>query len=377
MKIDSIRCASLDIPFTTTFRHASAERAATQTVWVAAHAQGKTGYGEGCPREYVTGETLQSAAIFCARYLDEWRDSICGLESLREFSRLHCGEIDRNPAAWCAVELALLDLIGRSEGRSVESLLGAPPVEGRFRYSAVLGDAQSDAFRAQLAHYVKAGFRNFKIKLSGDPSRDAAKVKALRDAGIASVRADANNLWQDADSAIRLLEALGFRFEAIEEPLRPGDISGMARLAAALETSIVLDESVVRAGQLDALARQPERWIVNVRISKMGGVLRSLQLVSEMRQRGLRLIIGAHVGETSLLTRAALSVANAARDLLSAQEGAFGTHLLARDVVDPPLMFGPAGVLEIEPERLNGAGWGLCVRAHPADIGALSTASAR
>jgi L-Ala-D/L-Glu epimerase len=377
VKIDSIRCDSLHIPFTTSFRHASAERAATQTVWVEAHARGQTGYGEGCPREYVTGETLQSAAAFCARHVDEWCGSIRGLASLRDWSQLHCGEIDRNPAAWCAVELALLDLIGRSDGRSVESVLGAPPLAGRFRYTAVLGDAPPEAFTAQLAHYVKAGFENFKIKLSGDPRRDAAKVKALRDAGIASVRADANNLWQDADSAIRSLEALEFPFQAIEEPLRAGDISGMARLAAALETSIVLDESVVRAGQLDALAQQPERWIVNVRISKMGGVLRSMELVSELRQRGLRLIIGAHVGETSLLTRAALSVANGARDLLIAQEGAFGTHLLARDVVDPALMFGPAGVLEIETECLNGAGWGLCVRAHPADIGPLSTATAR
>ena len=41
-----------------------------------------------------------------------------------------------------------------------------------------------------------------------------------------------------------------------------------------------------------------------------------------------------------MLTRAALTVANSARDILIAQEGAFGTHLLAHDVIDPPLMFG-------------------------------------
>ena len=377
MKIDSIRCDSLNIPFTTTFRHASAERAATQTVWVSAHAEGETGYGEGCPREYVTGETLQSAAAFCARHLGDWCGSIRDLASLREWSQRQCGEIDRNPAAWAAVELALLDLIGRSEGRSVESLLGAPPLEGHFRYSAVLGDAQSDAFRAQLAAYVKAGFLDFKIKLSGDAARDRAKVKALIDAGVVNVRADANNLWEDADAALRALEALEFRFGGIEEPLHAGDIAGMARLAAALDTRIVLDESVLRAGQLDVLAEQPERWIVNLRISKMGGVLRSLKLVSELRKRGLRLIIGAHVGETSLLTRAALSVANAARDLLVAQEGAFGTHLLARDPVDPPLMFGAAGVLEINPARFSGSGWGFCIRADPADLASLSTAAAR
>ena len=39
------------------------------------------------------------------------------------------------------------------------------------------------------------------------------------------------------------------------------------------------------------------------------------------------------VGETSLLTRAGLTIANAFRDCICAQEGAFGTHLLERDVV--------------------------------------------
>jgi hypothetical protein len=38
-------------------------------------------------------------------------------------------------------------------------------------------------------------------------------------------------------------------------------------------------------------------------------------------------------------------VATQAADLLLGQEGAFGTHLLSGDIVDPPLMFGPAGVL--------------------------------
>ena len=70
------------------------------------------------------------------------------------------------------------------------------------------------------------------------------------------------------------------------------------------------------------------------------------------------MIVGAHVGETSLLTRAALSVANAYRDILVAQEGAFGTHLLEHDVVDPPLMFGAGGVLDAA-QLPTGPGFGL------------------
>lgn len=57
------------------------------------------------------------------------------------------------------------------------------------------------------------------------------------------------------------------------------------------------------------------------------------------------LIIGAQVGESSILTRAALTIANAFRDNLLAQEGAFGTQLLQYDIVEPSLMFEKAGKL--------------------------------
>ena len=53
------------------------------------------------------------------------------------------------------------------------------------------------------------------------------------------------------------------------------------------------------------------------------------------------------MGGTSILTRAALTVAQAAGDRLVAQEGAFGTILLEHDLCDPPLMFGAAGILDV------------------------------
>jgi hypothetical protein len=65
-----------------------------------------------------------------------------------------------------------------------------------------------------------------------------------------------------------------------------------------------------------------------------------------------------------MLTRAALTIANSARDILVAQEGAFGTHLLAHDVIDPPLMFGAGGILDVGTLALGVApGFGLQYRA--------------
>jgi L-alanine-DL-glutamate epimerase-like enolase superfamily enzyme len=370
MKLDTVQGSSLTIPFKIAFRHASADRAATQTVWVAARADGHTGYGEGCPREYVTGESLHGAAAFIARHAADLCASVHDLQTLSSWAHLHVSDIDRNPAAWAAVELALLDLIAKVEHKSVESLLGLPAVHGRFRYTGVLGDASPAKFEAQLAHYLKAGFRDFKVKLSGDASGDRAKVRALKAAGVSgeAARADANNVWPSADGAIAALEALDFSFNGIEEPLRAGDYAGMARVAAALDTKIILDESVLGPKQLDRIRGASDRWIVNLRVSKMGGVLRSLDVVSDLRRRRVGLIVGAQVGETSLLTRAALTVANGARDILVAQEGAFGTHLLERDVAEPPLMFGSGGILDVSETALSGAGWGLSVNIAAADL---------
>ena len=126
---------------------------------------------------------------------------------------------------------------------------------------------------------------------------------------------------------------------------------------------LILDESLRRTDQLDALDDRG-LWIVNLRVSKMGGLLRSLALAKELIQRGIGIVVGAQVGETSLLTRAGLTVAHAAMDNLHAMEGAFGTHLLQRDLTTPCLMFGDGGVLNPE-NYLNAAkpGFGLAVNA--------------
>jgi L-alanine-DL-glutamate epimerase-like enolase superfamily enzyme len=84
----------------------------------------------------------------------------------------------------------------------------------------------------------------------------------------------------------------------------------MAELARALSCAIVLDESAARTDQLERLPAGV-RWIVNLRVSKMGGPLRGLGLASAAREAGLEVIVGAHVGETSVPTRAALTVVNA------------------------------------------------------------------
>jgi L-alanine-DL-glutamate epimerase-like enolase superfamily enzyme len=212
----------------------------------------------------------------------------------------------------------------------------------------VLGDAEIEAFERTFEQYRRMGFTDFKIKLSGDLSRDRDKMAVLRrgEREASRIRVDANNLWERAVDAIRFLQELDYPFFAVEEPLRPHQYGELGRIADAMDCQIILDESFIRIGQFALLGGTPERWLINLRVSKMGGLLRSLQVVDGARAALIGIIVGAQVGETSLLTRAALTVAQAARDRLVAQEGAFGTFLLSEDVCDPPLMFGAGGVLD-------------------------------
>ena len=348
--IDRLDVSSLRIPFRESFRHASAERSETSSLWVEATGRsGAVGYGESCPRPYVTGETLETAQQFCAQHEASVRNNVTDLASLVGWTTAHASAVDQHPAAWCALELAVLDLLAKDAGQTIEDLLSLPQLSGQFRYSAVIGDASPDVFRAAGERYRQHGFTDFKIKLSGDLARDRDKVTWLRQLPTASTRAraDANNLWPDTAAATAYLASLDYPFFAVEEPIRANQYEECARIADVAGCQIVLDESFVRINQLPPLLDAPHRWLINLRVSKMGGLLRSLAIVDAARRAGIRLIVGAQVGETSLLTRAGLTVASPARDILVAQEGAFGTLLLERDVCDPPLMFGAGGVLDV------------------------------
>ena len=359
MRLARFSVFTFPVPFKVVFRHASASRRRAENLIVAAHAEdGHVGFGEGCPRDYVTGETKTSGHYFIRRHANSLIAEVRDLASLRTWVADHADDIDRNPAAFCAMETAILDLFGRMSGKCIEELVETPRPSTSFRYSAVLGNAPHPAYLWQLRRYRRRGFDDFKIKLSGDARRDGRKLGALAETAK-RVRLDANNLWRSADDCIRHLAALPRKVFAIEEPLQAGDLEGFRAVGEKTDARIVLDESLVRVEQLETLT-DPDRWIVNIRVSKMGGILRSLAVAQQARRLGVGIIVGCQVGETSLLTRAALPVMQAAGNDLVAAEGAFGTYLLRRDLTTPCLMFGHAG--RLVPDQIPDApGFGLAV----------------
>lgn len=363
MAIKRFDVQSLNILFKQAFVHASAVRTMTETVLVTVtNGDGIEGIGEGCPRRYVTGETIDSIRDFIETHREQCM-TFRSVQDVKQWVAEHVSIIDQNPAAWCAVETACLDLFGKEAGLPIETLLGLPSLNGQFQYSAVLGTDNLQSFEKQLQRYRSVGFTDFKVKVTGRLQDDIDKLDRLHSSKDSKlrVRLDANNLWGDAERAWSYLKQLPGRITAIEEPLKVGDYDGGRLLVRELNTPIILDESFLRVDQFALIQSDPpSTWIINIRVSKMGGILRALAVAKRAKEIGIPVIIGAQVGETSILTRAALTIANSYRDIVIAQEGAFGTLLLERDICDPPLMFGAAGRLDAK--VVKGAGLGLIRR---------------
>ena len=98
---------------------------------------------------------------------------------------------------------------------------------------------------------------------------------------------------------------------------------------------------------LEKLEEYAGSFIANIKVSRVGGLIRSLEIIKALKERGYQIIVGAHVGETSVLTRAGMCAAKAAGEHLVAQEGGVGQLLLEKDPAYPSLMFGTGGTIDL------------------------------
>jgi len=358
MSLD-FRYGHFETPLRFQFRHASADRKHTENVIVClTDKAGNSGFGEGCPREYVTGETSKSAIGFLKTHGTEFSQQTGNLKELKSWIENHNNLIDQHPAAFCALELAAIDLFARRQNVPLEKYLGLDPLTSDIPYTAVIGDSGTFKTRLISLAYRCYGFREFKVKLSGNLARDQARLSVLPK--ISRIRVDANNLWSNPDNAVKHLKNLGVEITAVEEPVTPLDYPALARVSAELNIPVVLDESLYTQNHLTKATEHLTTAIANIRVSKCGGILRSIELGNKCIEAGYSVILGAQVGETSLLTRAALAVGSGLTRKQISSEGAYGKILLKNDISHHDLRFGIGGILKTQDHHLlSGFGTGL------------------
>jgi muconate cycloisomerase len=359
MRLVSATLYALRIPFIEAFVHSTSERSHADSVVVrVCDEAGTEGFGEGVPRPYVTGETVETMLAHLAREL--WprvverelppAGDLAAHEAFIPDTRLP--GIVAPHAARAALELAVLDCTLRRAGHA--AAIGLPPRRPRVTYSGVITAGAIDRAVRHARQMRAIGLRHVKVKVGFDD--DVARVAAVREAlgPEASLRLDANGAWSFARAVEVLTAVAPLGIAAVEQPLpRGGDYP---RLRAAVSVPLMADESLVTLADAEALIADRAVDFFNVRVSKCGGLARSLAIAARAAQAGLGIQIGSQVGETAILAAAGRHLAAALPDVAFV-EGSFGTLLLTEDVSVESVRFGHRG----EAPVLTGPGLGIRV----------------
>lgn len=362
MRLVSATVHALRIPFVESFRHALGDRSACDSMVVRVRDElGTEGFGEGVPRAYVTGETPSSVI---AELRDRLWPAVAGRELPLDVDGLDDATPDAPHAARAALSLAMLDCALRRQQRSIAELL--PPRRQRVAYSGVITAGPLETAVAHAKRLRLVGLRAVKVKV-GFPD-DVARVLAVREilGPEVSLRLDANGAWT-VEQAARTLEALRpARIASVEQPLRRGPVEELVRLKRATDVPLMADESLLSRADAEALIAARAVDLFNIRVSKCGGLRRSLELAELALGAGLGVQVGSQVGETAILSAAGRALA-ASLPEVTFVEGSFGTLLLSEDLSREPIHFGHRG----EAPLLKGPGLGISI--DPERLARLST----
>lgn len=263
---------------------------------------GVAGYGEGYPDTFY-GETPATMAAVWAQLLEAVGEPEPTSAGLAAAGEAMAAAIRWNGAAKCALDSALLDLVGKATATPAWRLLGLatsiPPTD----FTLGLDEPAIVAERARRA----GGFPALKIKVGGPA--DLATLRAVRDVYDKPIRVDANTAWTP-DVAVALLpELVALGVELIEQPFPAGRLDWLAELQARSSLPIVADESCVTDEDLDALVGVVAG--VNVKLAKCGGPGPAARMLARARGLGFRTFLGC-MEETSVVIAASAAVASLA-----------------------------------------------------------------
>lgn len=354
---------AIDLPFRLKFEHAAAARSQSESLFVELKLDdGTIGWGESLPRPYVTGEARDGACVLLATHIlpHLLGRSFDSFEEVISFLTECDGKAPASwvspqmpqGAAWCAVDLALLDAFGKHFKKPP---LGPASLRPDLRYSGVVSSGKDWKHRAQLLAYRLLGFRDLKLKIDASTTAtDIAKIHRIAGNRI-HLRADVNMGW-DVSQALHLMPALARNgIQSFEQPLTASDFGGAARLVRETGLHVMADESFSTADSLKSLISMKACTSINARISKCGGLIATFARCREAQAAGLWVQVGCQVGESSLLSSAHLHLCAAFPEVRHA-EGCFATLLLEEDPASPALRFGRAGT----PPRIpRGTGLGI------------------
>ncbi|HEX4790030.1 MAG TPA: enolase C-terminal domain-like protein, partial [Actinospica sp.] len=149
-----------------------------------------------------------------------------------------------------------------------------------------------------LRALIDQGWRRVKLKVGkSDWREDVRRVHAVRRAigDDITLMCDANQRWDLATASRMLPELEQARMDWVEEPLHADDLGGHARLQRATSLDIAAGESIYSYQQFTSFIAADAFRVVQVDVTRVGGVTEWRQVADHAAARGLR--IAPHAGD--------------------------------------------------------------------------------
>jgi L-alanine-DL-glutamate epimerase-like enolase superfamily enzyme len=256
---------------------------------VAVHTDaGITGYGEVCP---LGPAYLPAYAEGARAGIAKLAPQLIGLEAT-DLAVLN-GHMDAalrgHPYVKSALDMACWDILGKTAGLPVVTLLGGRYGETFPLYRAISQESP-DRMAEMVALYRSEGYIRFQLKVGGDPDTDVERIRrvaARLERGDVLI-ADANTGWTQ-HQALRVVDAVREEDVYIEQPCA----SYQECLVVRRHTNrpFVLDEVVDSLAMVVEGVRDQAMDVINLKISKVGGLTKARQIRDLCVSLGIALTI--------------------------------------------------------------------------------------
>jgi len=188
-----------------------------------------------------------------------------------------------------AIDIACWDILGKAAALPVAALLGGVLLDDFPLYESVpLGSPE------QMTNFVvkrkAAGISRFQVKVGNDPYEDARRTRSVVEvAGSeAVIIADSNGGW-GLQSGIIFVRKMADLDIYVEQPCR--ETADCAIVQSMSTLPLVLDESVVNAGELYRAKYEAKAGSVNVKLGRLGGITGAARMRNQAHDLGMTVCI--------------------------------------------------------------------------------------
>lgn len=290
MKITRISAWRVDLPIREgSFTYAGGKLDAFDSTVVRVETdEGITGWGEVCP---LGPAYLPSYAEGVRTGIRELAPHLLGqiATDLTPLNLHMDAALKGHPYVKSAVDMACWDILGKAAGLPVCTLLGGRDGDSVAIYRAISQDS-AEAMAARVSGYRSQGYRRFQLKVGGKPEEDIERIltaTAVLEAGDALI-ADANTGWLMHEAA-RVVRAVRDVDVYIEQPC--GSYEECLSIRRRTNLPFILDETIDGLGPLLRGYADSAMDVVNIKISKFGGLTRAMQARDLCVGMGLAMII--------------------------------------------------------------------------------------